>query len=143
MHQFYYTGGPIKFSTVVKTNAVFLSIRRKMTTSIIKPMFCIVLSNFVCSIPWLAIYMYFINTHESENNVHSELRILAMSIMYVPIALDPLIFLGFSTKGRKAIQSLFRKHQAHVQPVPREVSPLAVTIFPEITAIHKMFTSAI
>ncbi|XP_045156969.2 uncharacterized protein LOC123523348 isoform X2 [Mercenaria mercenaria] len=98
--------------------AVLPSIRRKMTTAILKPMFCIVISNIMTSFPWIIVYAFTVYDEIENSSHYAEVRILTMSIMYLPIASDPIIFLAFSTKGRKAIRAILKRNWNTVVPYP-------------------------
>ena len=97
-------------------------LRRKMTTAILKPMFCIVVSNILTSFPWIILYAITAYDHIESSLNYAEGRILTMAIMYIPIASDPMIFLSFSTKGRQAIRTIFKKGRATVNPLPKTVT---------------------
>lgn len=110
-----------------------LPLRRKMTTAILKPMFCIVVSNVLTSFPWIILYAFTVYDQIENSSNYAEVRILTMSILYLPIASDPIIFLTFSTKGRTAIRAILKKNRPTVTPYPTtaNVSRQNITTVPD------------
>lgn len=110
-----------------------LPLRRKMTTAILKPMFCIVVSNVLTSFPWIILYAFTVYDQIENSSNYAEVRILTMSILYLPIASDPIIFLAFSTKGRAAIRTIIRRNRATVTsyPTTANVSRQNITTIPD------------
>jgi hypothetical protein len=61
------------------------------------------------SFPWIILYAFTAYDHIENTLNYAEGRILTSAILYIPIATDPMIFLSFSTKGRQAIRTIFRR----------------------------------
>jgi hypothetical protein len=68
------------------------------------------------SLPWIILYSFTVFDHIDNTLKYAELRVLTICIMYLPIATDPIIFLGFSTKGKVAVMAVLKRRGPTVVP---------------------------